>query len=73
MRAETLGILHGAKINRTTPHISHLLFADDTMVFSRASEEEVNVVVYVVDTFSVWSGQTLNLQKSSVFFSKNVA
>lgn len=73
MRAETLGSIHGVKISHSAPPISHLLFADDTTVFSHATIEEVAAVVSVFATFSAWSSQTLNLRKSLVFFSKNVA
>lgn len=59
MRAETSGSIHGVKISRSAPLIPHLLFADDTMVFSRATIEEVAAVVSVFATFSAWLSQTL--------------
>lgn len=43
-RAERLGQIHGIKISRVAPPISHLLFADDTMIFIRADAGEASAV-----------------------------
>src|ERR1044072_2529629 len=32
--------LHGMKVDRTAPQISHFLFADDSIIFARATIEE---------------------------------
>lgn len=72
MRAKSVGLIHGIKISRAAPPISHLLFADDTMFFSRASAFEASTVVNIINTYKGWSGQTINLRKSSISFSKNV-
>lgn len=51
--------LHGIKISRSAPAISHLLFADDCIIFSRAIVEEVDCVKEVNSTYegslSCWS------------------
>lgn len=73
MRAEASAAIHGIKISRAAPPLSHLLFADDTMVFARATVAEFSAVVDILSKCSGWSGQTINLRKSLVFFSKNVA
>jgi hypothetical protein len=38
LKEEQLGNLHGIKIARNSPPISHLLFADDIIIFSKAIE-----------------------------------
>ena len=38
------GMIHGVFICRRAPIISHLLFADDSLLFCQASQKEVNVI-----------------------------
>jgi hypothetical protein len=71
LKEELLGNLHGIKIARNSPSISHLLFADDIMIFSKATKREANSILKCLSTYSVWSGQKLNVSKSSLFLSKN--
>lgn len=40
--AERSGHIHGIKICRRAPIVTHLLFADDSFLFMRANENEVN-------------------------------
>lgn len=53
------------------PWISHLLFADDCIVFSEASERGAVRLQEILNTCSRGSGQLVNKDKSAVFFSKN--
>ena len=39
-QAEACGDLHGCRISRDTPSISHLLFANDSFFFFNASKQE---------------------------------
>jgi hypothetical protein len=71
LREEIAGNLHGIKLARFCPPISHLLFADDVLIFSRANAREARVVLNCLTSYSKWSGQSINLAKSAVFFSKN--
>jgi hypothetical protein len=70
-REENLGLMHGIKMARNCPPISHLLFADDVIIFSRANVNEAEVVLNCLNTYSSWSGQRINMSKSAVFFSRN--
>ena len=72
-REEEVGQLHGVSICRSAPSISHLLFADDSLVFCQAKQEEVQVVSDVLDLYAVAFGQCINLEKSSVFFNSNTS
>ena len=72
-REEEVGWLHGVSICRSAPSISHLLFADDSLVFCQAKQEEVQVVSDVLDLYAVVFGQCINLEKSSVFFNSNTS
>jgi hypothetical protein len=71
VREENLGLLHGIKMARTCPPISHLLFADDVIVFSKANSFEARVILKCLTTYSLWSGQHINMSKSAIFFSRN--
>ncbi|KAL0424121.1 UNVERIFIED_CONTAM: putative mitochondrial protein [Sesamum radiatum] len=65
------GTIPGVAVCRGAPHISHLLFADDTMVFCPANTDTVLHVKHLLDTYRLASGQEINLAKSSVAFSRN--
>ncbi|CAN6554841.1 unnamed protein product [Malus baccata var. baccata] len=65
------GVLHGFKISSTGVPLTHLFFADDSVVFGNASVEEAVSIVEVLKTYARGSGQEINLTKSSVFFGAN--
>ena len=51
--------------------MSHLLFADDSLLlFRRANRENAEVVRDVMNLYCHASGQQINLEKSSVHFAK---
>ena len=72
-REEELGRLHGVSICRSAPSISHLLFADDSLVFCQAKQEEVQVTSDVLDLYAMASGQCINFEKSYVYFNSNTS
>ena len=72
-REEELGRLHGVSICRSAPSISHLLFADDSLVFCQAKQEEVQMTSDVLDLYAMASGQCINFEKSYVYFSSNTS
>uniref|UniRef100_A0A803QE41 Reverse transcriptase domain-containing protein n=1 Tax=Cannabis sativa TaxID=3483 RepID=A0A803QE41_CANSA len=71
LKAEGQGKIHGIKIAREAPSISHLMFADDTILFLRANVGEANEIMKCLATYEAWSGQTCSKTKSSVLFSQN--
>jgi hypothetical protein len=71
-KAEARGDIHGIKICRNAPIISHLLFADDCFLFFRASSNEAEAMKNILATYEAASGQAINFQKSEIFCSRNV-
>jgi TPR repeat protein len=62
--------LAGVRFGRGGPTITHLLFADDSIVFLEASQGNMDALKAVLEQYEECSGQKVNLQKSSIFFGK---
>lgn len=62
--------IHGIKLNRTCPTLSHLLFADDSIFFLDCSVRECQNLSTILHHYYYASGQAVNLNKSGLFFSK---
>ena len=54
----------------TAPTINHLLFADDSLLLFKANVEGSEEVSNLLDIYCRASGQRINHEKSSIFFSK---
>lgn len=70
-RKEEDGALHGFRVSSGGVSVSHLLFANDSVVFCHATEEEALGVISVLDQYAEGSGQVINKDKSSLFFGSN--
>jgi hypothetical protein len=70
-RAEARGDIHGVKVCRGAPLLTHLLFADDCFLFCRANIREITKIKEILQTYEAASGQAINFQKSEILFSKN--
>ena len=70
-KAEAEGRLTGVAVCRRAPHISHLLFTDDSLLFCQASQEEVQCITDTLQLYADSSGQCINFEKSSMYFSSN--
>lgn len=69
--AEKNSLIHGIRVARGAPAISHLLFADDSLLFLKATTTEAEAVINVLNTYGKASGQQVNYHKSSLSFSRN--
>ena len=65
------GAIQGLKVCRNAPVVSHLLFADDSLLFFRAEEEQSRAVKEVLSRYCKATGQLINFDKCSVLFNKN--
>jgi hypothetical protein len=70
-RAELAGRITGLPIKRGGTRISHLFFADDSLLFCRSSILEWARIQELLEIYERASGQKLNWEKTSIFFSKN--
>ena len=61
----------GVRICPTAPVVSHLLFADDSVLLLKAKREEAEALREILDLYESCSGQCINLEKSAIMFSKN--
>ena len=72
-RAEDGKKITGMTISRRGPSISHLFFADDSLIFCKAEPSQAKELMYLLKRYEEGSGQIIILEKSSVFFSKNMS
>ncbi|XP_019155723.1 PREDICTED: uncharacterized protein LOC109152478 [Ipomoea nil] len=63
--------IHGCRVARGAPPVSHLFFADDSLLFFKANIREANVVKQCLVRYEKLSGQVVNYNKSSICFSRN--
>ncbi|XP_019159715.1 PREDICTED: uncharacterized protein LOC109156333 [Ipomoea nil] len=69
--AEERGDIHGVRVARGPPAITHLFFAGDSLLFFRANEREALKVKECLDVYSWASGQLINFEKSNAVYSSN--
>lgn len=60
------------QLSRGGPKLSHICFADDLILFAEASVAHIRVIRRVLERFCNASCQKVSLEKSKIFFSKNV-
>lgn len=60
------------KLAHIGPNLSHLFFADDLVIFSRADIKLGLILKNILDQFSNISEHRVNAQKANMFFSRGV-
>ena len=66
------GTLKELKISRHAPGISHLLFADDALLFFKANTEQAERVKLVLQKFEESTGQKLSPEKCSLLTRESI-
>lgn len=56
------------KLARACPTISHMLFADDSLFFCRATKNDCYAIAKILHDYEAISGQKVNFAKSSIIF-----
>ena len=70
-QAEQNGRLQGVKVCQRALSVSHLLFADDSLILFRANGSDAQHVQGILDLYEECSGQMINKEKSAIMFSPN--
>ena len=70
-KVELEGRIKGVSMCRRALRITNLLFANDSLLFFQANKQEVKEVTEILKLYAAASGQCINLEKSSVYFSGN--
>lgn len=71
-KMESNALYNGYRVNRSAPVVSHLMFADDLLLFGTLDNRTIETLLPILSIYAAWSGQNANMQKSAVFFSKGV-
>uniref|UniRef100_A0A8R7RF30 Reverse transcriptase domain-containing protein n=1 Tax=Triticum urartu TaxID=4572 RepID=A0A8R7RF30_TRIUA len=61
----------GIRVGIHAPWVSHLLFADDCLVFTQATSDGAARLNEILEIYREGSGQRVNKTKSAIFFSTN--
>jgi len=69
-RAEQEGKITGVPISAGGVRLTHLLFADDSLLFCRANFNEWGYLLKVLEMYESTSGQKLNADKTSIFLAE---
>ena len=62
--------IRGFSLCKNCPKISHLFFANDSLLFCRATKSDLQAIEAILSLYERASGQRLNREKTSIFFSK---
>lgn len=64
--------ISGCRICPQASAVTRLLFADNSLLFFKASADEAHAVKEILNQYEFFSGQAVNYQKSAIFFSSNI-
>lgn len=64
--------IHGIKICRQAPSITHMLFVDDSYLYFKTNDDEAVRLLELLQVYEEASRKKVILLKSSVFFSSNI-
>ena len=70
-KGEADGLIAGVIICNSAPSISHLLFANDSLILIRANEGDCGHLQNILQLYEDCSGQAINKAKSAILFSRN--
>lgn len=72
-RSELNDMLRGFKVSHNAPKVTHLFFADNSLLFIRMKRSDCDELLRILKVYEEASGQTINHDKSSIWFSTNTS
>ena len=72
-RASEVGTLRGLQVCKQSPHVTHLFFADNSLLFCNATIANCEKVQRLLLVYEKATGQQVNRQNCSLFFSPNTS
>lgn len=65
--------MHGFSLSKRSTKLTHLLFADDSLLFCKSTSEECQKIMDILGVYERCSGQQINKNKTTIFFSKSTS
>lgn len=59
--------IKGIRTSISGPTITHVMYADDIVLFSKATKKDAETISEILEKYSLWSGQLVNRSKSGIF------
>lgn len=66
LKAKEQGYIQEMNLTKDGPSITHLFFGDDSLLFAKATEEEMYQVINILNMYTNASGQMINTTKSGL-------
>lgn len=72
-KVESQGAITGVPSSKRGLRLSHLFFADDNLLLCKVNSVEWRRITNILEKYEEASGQKLNKDKMSIFFSRNTS
>ena len=64
--------INGFSLSRRSPPLTHILFADNSLLFCKSNIEECQKILKILQTYELSLGQQINKAKTTIFFSHSL-
>ncbi|KAL4384232.1 hypothetical protein GQ457_15G020000 [Hibiscus cannabinus] len=72
LKERSLGNIKGVRASQNGPRITHILYADDCLLFLKNSAGEAQKLKDILSCYEGSSGQKVNVEKSYIYFSNGM-
>ena len=66
------GKIQGFSLCINGPKLTHLFFANDCLIFCKFTLDECNKIQELLAYYEIASGQVINKEKTTLYFSRNI-
>ena len=73
LQAEGLNLIKGVKVGKNGGTFTHLLFANDSLLFFKKDNKSLRNLQRMLDWYCSLSGRSINLSKFDLYFSPNMS